>query len=267
MDTEKEPLTESGKEAEPPKKKRGIGDIIKNILWLVTGRLFSAGLLIFLGIRVAIDPGSAPSKIAWGLGLAILIATAGLFISFITEKGFNRQNLVPIIETILFTILGVCMIIFSSVFGVFLEELVCIAIIVNCTANVLCLRNFDQMRNRLDEEAEKRRVRHSGDRIITDVGQAIRDDFTKYNGELINAAEHVKRKANATTRGQIILNVVLIIVAAVMLFTKFSDAATLYLISGIIMIISGLNDVILVIRGYREKKKAEKIAAEESQYT
>ena len=249
-------------EAESGKKKVTIGGIINNILTLITSRLFTAGLLIFLGIRVALNPTSAPSKIAWGLGLAILIATVGLFIGFITTKGFNRSNLVPIIETILFTILGGCMIIFSDAFGVVLEEMICVAIIVNCTANLLCLRNFDKMRSSLDAKAEKNRVRHSSNQVITDVGQSIKDDFTKYNGELINAAAHVKRKANATTLGQITLNVILIIAAFVMLFTRFSDAKTLYLISGIILVLSGLNDGALVIRGYLEKRRAEKLAAE-----
>ncbi len=249
---------------ENEKKKTGIGDIINNILALITSRLFVAGLLIFLGIRVAINPSSAPSKIAWGLGLAILIATGGLFISFFTTKSFNRANLVPIVETILFTILGACMIIFSGAFGVVLEEIICAAIIVNCTANLLCLRNFDKMRKTLDEKAEMRRKKHSGNQVIQDVGQSIKDDFAKYNAELINAAAHVKKKASATTWGQIILNIILIIAALIMLLTRFSDAPTLYLISGIIMILSGLNDGALVIRGYMAKKRADKLAQEVS---
>ena len=260
--SEAEPEAGSKSEPESEKKKVTIGGIVNNIIALITSRLFTAGLLIFLGIRVALNPTSAPSKIAWGLGLAILIATVGLFITFITTKSFNRTNLVPIIETILFTVLGGCMIIFSSAFGVVLEEIICAAIIVNCTANLLCLRNFDRMRSTLDAKAEKRREKNSTNQVVTEVGQSIKDDFAKYNGELLNAAAHVKKKANATTLGQITLNVVLIIAAFVMLFTRFSDAKTLYLISGIILVLSGLNDGALVIRGYLEKRRAVKMAAE-----
>lgn len=56
-----------------------------------------------------------------------------------------------------------------------------------------------------------------------------------------------------------ILNVILIVVAVIMLLTEFADAASLYFVCGIIMTISGLNDMILGIRSLREKKRMEKV--------
>ena len=115
--------------------------------------------MAFLGLRVALSPDSAPKKIAWGLGLAILIATVGLLIGFISTKTFNRSNLLPIVETFIFMILGACMIIFAKKFGVMLEETVCFAIIISSVINLLCLKNLNDIQSKLDARMEAQRAR------------------------------------------------------------------------------------------------------------
>lgn len=245
------------------KKKTGIGDIVKSIIALISSQIVLGGLMAFLGLRVAMNPDSAPKKIAFGLGLAILIATVGLLIGFISTKTFNRSNLVPIIETFIFTILGACMIIFADTFGVMLEETVCFAIIISCVLNLLCLKNLNDIQTKLDSRMEKQRARKNENAVVSEVGNAIKDDFNRYNGEFVNAANHIKGKVGATTWGQIILNVLLIVAAVIMLVTRFSDVGNLYLISGIIMVLSGLNEIVLGIRSIKEKKRADKLETEE----
>ena len=244
------------------KKKTGIGDIVNSIIALISSQIVLGGLMAFLGLRVALSPDSAPKKIAWGLGLAILIATVGLLIGFISTKTFNRSNLLPIVETFIFMILGACMIIFAKKFGVMLEETVCFAIIISSVINLLCLKNLNDIQSKIDARMEAQRARRSENAVLQEVGDAVRADFDKYNGEFVNAANHVKGKFGKTTTGQIILNVMLIIIAIVMLVTRFSDAGSIYLISGIIMVLSGLNEIVLGIRSIREKKRADKLEAE-----
>lgn len=243
-------------------KKISIGEIVKSITALIGSRLVCAGLLIFLGIRITINPNSAPGKIAWGIGLAILICTAGLLIGFLTTGSFRRGNLILILETILFTILGACMIIFSKAFGAVLEELVFTGIIINSIANLFCLWDLDKSGARLDRMAKEHRMRQERDPVVQSIAVAVKEDFEKYNGELIHAVGTVKRKADATLWGQVILNAALILVSLIMLVSRFSDTAPVYQIAGIVMILSGVNELLLVVRGYRERKKGKRIAVQ-----
>ena len=75
------------------KKKVTIKDIIDCVLYFLETRLFMGCLMIFLGIRIMIDPSSAPSKISFGLGLVLIIASIGLIVGFITSKSFNKSNI------------------------------------------------------------------------------------------------------------------------------------------------------------------------------
>ena len=243
---------ENEKEIEQENTKSGLGGLVKKITALIGGRLVYGGLLMFLGVRIVIDPNSAPKKIAWGLGLAILIATVGLLIGYITTKSFNRENLVPILETIAFTVLGVCMIIFDWDFGAVLQEVLFVAVIVNSITNLICLRDL----NDIHAKIEARRAKKNRDKVIQSVDRAVKEDFEKYNGELIHVVGKIKKKADATLWGQVILNLALIIVSFVMLASRFSDTAPIYQISGFVLIVSGLNEVGLVVRGYLERKRA-----------
>jgi len=240
-------------------KKVAIGDIVNNIIALIGSRLVFGGLLAFLGLRVALDPNSAPKKIAWGLGLAILIAMVGLLIGYIKSKSFNRTNLIPLIETIAFTILGLCMILFDNAFGSVIEELFFILIIITCTINILCLKNYRDIKTKLDRRAAAQEAKKDEDSVIHDVNKAIKDDFIKYNGEFISAADFIKRKMDATSWGQMALNIALIIVSVIMLITRFAGMRPVYYISGIIMALSGLNEIVLSIRSYRAKKRFDTI--------
>lgn len=252
---------------EPEKKKTSFGDLVNTIIAMITSQLVFGGLMAFLGLRVALNPTSAPTKISWGIGLAILIATVGLFIGFFSTKSFNLSNIVPIIETIAFTVLGVCMIIFSKSFGVILEDIVSIAIIVTGVTNLICLKNYNDIQAKINTRLENRRVKREENEVLSGVGDAIKNDFDKYNGEFVNAAQHIKKKADATTVGQIILNVIIIIMALVMLFTRFVGAGSIYLVSGIIMILSGLNEMVLGFRSYKAKKQVDALEAEEEAET
>ena len=249
--------------AENKKDNKSFGEIVSLILAMIGSQIVYGGLLAFLGLRVALNPSSAPTKISWGLGVAVIIAAGGVFISFITTKSFNLSNIVPIIESFLFLVLGVCMIIFAKKTGVMLEGLVCITVIVCSISNILCLINLNNIQAKLDYKTERRRERKNKNVVLSSVDESVKRDFEKYNGEFINAATHIKKKFGATTWGQLILNVLLIGVAMVMLLTDFSESYELYLVSGIIMLVSGLNEMVLGIRAYREKKQADELEAEE----
>ena len=252
-----------GKEKKEKKEKKDkkvtFGGIVNNIITLIGSRLVFGGLLAFLGIRIVFDPNSAPKKIVWGLGLAIIIAMVGLIIGFIKTKSFNRSNLVSIIETIVFTILGVCMIIFDKAFAPMVQELAFILIIFSCVVNILCLKNFMNIQTRIDKKKEEKQE----ETVVHDVNKAIKDDFVRYNGELINAAGYVKKKTDTMTWLQILLCVILIIFSIVMLATEFAGMGSVYYISGIIMVLSGLNDIVLGIRSFKEKKDVDELSEAE----
>lgn len=256
MTKERDKEKEKGEE----KSKSGIKKVISDITALIGSRLVFGGLLVFLGIRIAIDPNSAPKKIAWGIGFAILIATGGLFIGFITTKSINRANLVPILETIAFTILGICMMFFPQPFGSVLEEILLSAVIVNCVSNLLCLKDFNRLQAKLDAHEEAIRKKQSEDMVIREVSTALKEDFEKYNGELINASKKIKKKTDASTWGQIILNIAMIAFALIMLLIRTRESSPVYLLSGIVMVLSGCNEMVLAIRGWKEKKRGEKLA-------
>lgn len=232
------------------KKKVTIKDIVNCVLYFLETRLFMGCLMIFLGIRIMINPSSAPSKISVGLGLVLIIASIGLIVGFITSKSFNKSNIVSIIESVIFTVLGVLMIIFSDFFGNILHVIVWVAIIINCLSELLFILSKKErfnMRNRSKNYKDK----YSEHEVVSKVTEAISDDFRKYNAEFINAAVHVKKFADKTLIGQIILNVVFIALGIFMLATNFKNSEIIFFISGIIMVLSGINDLVLVYREYK----------------
>ena len=196
---------------------------------LISSRLVYGGILIFLGIRIAINPYSAPQKIAWGIGYVLLLATAGLLIGFITTKRFNRENRFLIMETLAFMLLGALMIIFDTAFGKVLQEAVFLLIIIVGIENLLCIRDLNNIRSRIDARNEKIHARQNRDEVTQSISEALQEDFEKYNGELIHAAGVVKKKVDASTWGQVILN-----------------------------------EIILAYRGYREKKHIEGLAQDDA---
>jgi hypothetical protein len=133
--------------------------------------------------------------------------------------------------------------------------------------NLICLKNYNDIQTKIEKRLDKRREKREENEVISGVGNAIKSDFDRYNGEFVNAAQHIKTRANATTVGQIILNVILIIMALVMLFTRFIGAGSIYLVSGIIMILSGLNEMVLGFRSYKAKKQVDALEAEEEAET
>ena len=81
----------------------------------------------------------------------------------------------------------------------------------------------------------------------------------KYNPDLIHAADRVKTRTDVSTWGQVIVNVVIALVSLALLVTRFVGAVQLYGISGVVMVVSGLNEIFTVVRAFREKKRAEKL--------
>ena len=235
-------------------KKITIGGIVNNVVEFLGSRIFTAGLVIFLGVRLLFDPASAPDKTAWGIGLVMIIAAGSIFIEMIAKKEFNRKNVPSIIEAFIFLALGVLMIIFSAPLGAVLQRVICIAIIINSISNLVCLFDYKDARSKRDEKANKRAEREERTSVASKVDESIREDFIKYNSEFINAARHVKKKTDATLWGQIILDVVFIGVSVAVLIIGNVASTPIYFISAIILILSGLNDVILVIREYRDRK-------------
>ena len=232
------------------KKKVTFKDIIDCVLYFLETRLFMGCLMIFLGIRIMIDPSSAPSKISFGLGLVLIIASIGLIVGFITSKSFNKSNIVSIIESVIFTVLGVLMIIFSDFFGNILHVIVWVAIIINCLFELLFILSKKERFNKRNK-SKNYKDKYSEHEVVSKVTEAISDDFKKYNAEFINAAVHVKKFADKTLIGQIILNVVFIALGIFMLATNFKNSEIIFFISGIIMVLSGINDLVLVYREYK----------------
>ena len=232
------------------KKKVTIKDIIDCVLYFLETRLFMGCLMIFLGIRIMIDPSSAPSKISFGLGLVLIIASIGLIVGFITSKSFNKSNIVSIIESVIFTVLGVMMIVFSDFFGNILHVIVWVAIIINCLFELLFILSKKERFNKRNK-SRNYKDKYSEHEVVSKVTEAISDDFKKYNAEFINAAVHVKKFADKTLIGQIILNVVFIALGIFMLATNFKNSEIIFFISGIIMVLSGINDLVLVYREYK----------------
>lgn len=245
------------KEKKKDRKKITISGIISNVTAFIGSRIFTAGLVIFLGVRLLIDPSSAPNKTAWGIGLVMIIAAGAIVIEMIVEKSFNRKNLPSIIEAFLFLALGVLMIIFSAPIGAVLEQVVFISIIINSISNLVCLVDYKDSRRKREERSKKRSEREDKSNVASKVDESIKEDFFKYNGEFINAAHHVKKKADATLWGQIILDVVFIVAALLVLIIGKTASAPIYFIAAIILILSGLNDVVFAIREYRDKKTEE----------
>lgn len=232
------------------KKKVTIKDIIDCVLYFLETRLFTGCLMIFMGIRIMIAPSSAPSKISFGLGLVLIIASIGLIVGFITSKSFNKSNIVSIIESVIFTVLGVLMIIFSDFFGSILHVIVWVAIIINCLSELLYILSKKERFNK-QNKSKNYKDKYSEHEVVSKVTEAISDDFKKYNAEFINAAVHVKKFADKTLIGQIILNVVFIALGIFMLATNFKNSEIIFFISGIIMVLSGINDLVLVYREYK----------------
>ncbi len=252
------------KDRKKDKKKITVSGIINNITTFIGSRLFTAGLMIFLGVRLLINPASAPNKTTWGIGLAMIIVAGSILIEIIAKKDFNRKNLPSIIEAFIFLALGVLMILFSAPIGAFLEQIVCIAIIINSISNLVCLVDYKDFRRKSEERSEKRAEKEYKSYVASKVDESIKKDFIKYNSELINAANHVKKKADATLWGQIILDIVYIVLALVVLIIGKTVSEPIYFISAIILILAGLNDVVFVIREYRDKKKEEEEAGLDS---
>jgi len=232
------------------KKKVTIKDIIDCVLYFLETRLFMGCLMIFLGVRIMIDPSSAPSKISFGLGLVLIIASVCLIVGFITSKSFNKANIVSIIESVIFTVLGVLMIIFSDFFGNILHVIVWVAIIINCLSELLFILSKKERFNKRNK-SKNYKDKYSEHEVVSKVTEAISDDFKKYNAEFINAAVHVKKFADKTLIGQIILNVGFIALGIFMLATNFKNSEIIFFISGIIMVLSGINDLVLVYREYK----------------
>ena len=232
------------------KKKVTIKDIVDCVLYFLETRLFMGCLMIFLGIRIMIDPSSAPSKISFGLGLVLIIASIGLIVGFITSKSFNKSNIVSIIESVIFTVLGVLMIVFSDFFGNILHVIVWVAIIINCLSELLFILSKKERFNK-QNKSKNYKDKYSEHEVVSKVTEAISDDFKKYNAEFINAAVHVKKFADKTLIGQIILNVGFISLGIFMLSTNFKNSEIIFFISGIIMVLSGINDLVLVYREYK----------------
>ena len=255
---------ESLERMEIEKKKMTIGDLVDRITTLISSRIVYGGTMTFLGIRLVINPASAPSKISWGLGLAILLAAGGLLAGFFTKKRFNRENLAQIIEAAVYLFLGVLMIIFSEEFGTVLQEIVFVSLFVNSIANLFSLKNLNEIREKLDEMAEKRRAKKEKHEVLRTVADAMKEDFEKYNPDLIHATDKLKKKTDASTFGQVVINVAIALFSLILLVTRFRETIPIYGISGAVMVVSGINEIITVVRAIREMKRAEKLAKEQA---
>ena len=249
------------KEKKPKKtkeeKKAAIKKLIDDVIALYNTQIVKAALMLYLGIRLIINPASAPNKMAWSMGLAIVIAAGTILLEMITTKSFNRKNLVSIIEGFLFLIFGAVMILFSKPMGAVLEQAVCIALIINSITNIIRLI-YSRISKKDLKDKPKKSDKKEQHKVITHVRDYMKDDFAKYNDEFIHAAEIVKQKADATFWGQLLLDVVLIVIAVIILFNRYEASIPLYLISGIILCIAGIDNAVFFIRDVIQKKREKK---------
>ena len=92
----------------------------------------------------------------------------------------------------------------------------------------------------------------------------MKEDFEKYNPDLIHATDKLKKKTDASTFGQVIINVAIALFSLILLVTRFRETIPIYGISGAVMVVSGINEIITVVRAIREMKRAEKFAKEQA---
>lgn len=148
----------------------------------IDSRIFYAILLAYTGLIVVIKPDNAGAEITEGLGITILIAVLGVFVDLIRTKGFNRSNLPTIIEAIIFTLLGALMLIFGKELGSILQLLLCIAIIINSIANILCIFDYKNIRDKFEKRTNNKGKGKKGN--VSDAGsivaKAISEDFMSH---------------------------------------------------------------------------------------
>lgn len=231
-----------------------ISRIIDEIMLFINSRVFYAILLAYTGLVVVINPNNAGAEITEGLGITILIAVLGVFIDLIRTKGFNRSNLPTIIESIIFTILGTLMLLFGKELGSILQLLICIAIIINSIVNILCIYDYKNIRDIYEKRANDKDKKSNMSSAASAVSKAISEDFHDNNKEFVHAASHIKTKSDVTTKAQVTLNIGFIIIALGMILTNFTLGVPIYFVAGIVLILSSIDEFVLIYREYKLKK-------------
>lgn len=237
-------------------KKIGINDIINCISYFLGSRLFFACITIFLGIRIIMAPSTSPSKIAFGIGIVLMIASVSVIAGFISSKAFNKSNIESIIEAILFAILGACMIIFSHFFGSILMQIICVIVIINSIVDIISLFSHNKLHIHIKKKSNTHNSKKEINDTINAVGENIREDFHRYNKEFVHAAHHITEFAKVSLVGQVILDALLIIAAVLVLLTEFAVMTPVFFVSGIIMVLTGINDIVLIYKEYSTQNNA-----------
>ena len=120
----------------------------------------------------------------------------------------SYTGLLPtIVETIIFTILGVLMLLFGKELGSILQLLICLAIIINSIVNILCIYDYKNIRDKDDKRANNKDKKSNMSGAASAVSKAISEDFHDNNKEFVHAASHIKKKSDATTTAQVTLNI------------------------------------------------------------
>ena len=226
-----------------------IENIINQLGCMMSSRLFIALFMIIDGISFMINPKSTMRSMAQTVALCAFIASSGILITTIKT---DKRNIKTIIMTILMMIICVFVFINPKFFAQNLRILLAIFIILNGLINIFNILKLDKISSNLTYTENQLKNKFTEGKKQKEFDKEV---ILTQTGRLVNPVINFIEQASGNTILYLMLNIISVILG---IFVFIADDVS-FLICGIILIYTGIFDLLIFIRAKNLSRKAKNI--------
>lgn len=230
------------------KIKANIDFIAKKTEIMLQNRLILAIFMICDGACFVINPTSKIEFVARSIAFCVIIASGAIIINNVKSEHKDKKILLIAITVLL---LGIIVIIFPKLFAMNIRILLAFFIILNGLINIFNIIKLDKVSSYISKAEEELKEKFEDDGTDKDYN---RDAIIKEVEKVINPVNNFIKKTNQNSILYFILNIISIVLG---LFLFTNQNITL-IVCGVILIFTGLSDMIMYLKSNKSSKTNEK---------
>lgn len=224
--------------------KENIDFTARKIEIMLQNRLILAIFMICDGVCFVINPTSKIEFVARTIALSVIIASCAILINNAKSERKNKRIIAMAIAVL---VLSIVVIIFPKLFAMNIKVLLAFFIILNGLINIFNIIELDKVSSYIAKAEEELKEKFEDDGTEEDFN---RDSIIQGVDKVINPINNFIKKTNDNSILYFILNMISIVLG-IFLFTN--QNITL-IVCGVILIFTGLSDVILYIKSNKSSK-------------
>lgn len=215
-------------------------------------------MLFIQGINFLVDPHHAPFGIAKTIAMTVFFACFGILVGFALTKGFKKTNLRTILITTALSIISVLTFFTPKYLADIFQFSIAIIIILSGLINILSVYHLTKLSATKRKLETKLRNSEKKDKAMQPVASAFENSIKTEAERMLEPAVILSKKATRFRFGQILINLLLVIVGIVLLFFRFHTNAFLLRVSGIIIIFTSIADLFALFAQHLWYNKPQK---------